>query len=105
MDAHTLDLPAGTVHYLTAGPASGRPVVFVHGFLVDRTLWSDVPERLAAAGCRVFAPTWPLGAHSQPMAPGADLSPRGVARVVLSFLEALDLRDVVLVGNDTGGAV
>ena len=39
------------------------------------------------------------------MRPDADLSPRGVARVVASFLEALDLRDVVLVGNDTGGAV
>jgi pimeloyl-ACP methyl ester carboxylesterase len=105
VDAHTLDLPAGTVHYVTAGPASGRPVVLVHGFLVDRTLWSDVPERLAKAGFRVFAPTWPLGAHPQPMTSDADLSPRGVARVVLSFLDALDLRDVVLVGNDTGGAV
>ena len=36
---------------------------------------------------------------------GADLSPRGVARIVASFLEALDLHDVVLVGSDTGGAV
>jgi pimeloyl-ACP methyl ester carboxylesterase len=39
------------------------------------------------------------------MNPGADLSPRGLARVVTSFLESLDLRDVILVGNDTGGAV
>jgi pimeloyl-ACP methyl ester carboxylesterase len=35
----------------------------------------------------------------------AELSPRGLARIVLSFLEALDLADVTLVGNDTGGAV
>lgn len=101
----TIDLPAGTVHYRVCGPADGRPVVFVHGFLVDSTLWSDVPERLAAAGYRTYAPTWPLAAHPTAMRPDADLSPRGVARVVLSFLAALDLTDVVLVGSNTGGAI
>jgi pimeloyl-ACP methyl ester carboxylesterase len=79
--------------------------VFVHGFLVDDALWADVPERLGRRGFRAFAPTWPLASHTVAMKPDADLSPRGVARVVLGFLARLDLRDVVLVGNDTGGAV
>ena len=39
------------------------------------------------------------------MAAGADLSPRGVARLVAELLERLDLDDVTLVGNDTGGAL
>ena len=47
----------------------------------------------------------PLGGPAGPMGPGTDLSPRGVARIVADFMEALDLRDVTLVGNDTGGAV
>lgn len=101
----TIDLPAGTIHYRVSGPEDGPPVVFVHGLLVDNTLWADVPERLAAAGFRTYAPTWPLASQPTPMKPDAELSPRGVARIILSFLEALDLRDVVLVGNDTGGAV
>ena len=101
----TVDLPAGPVSYRETGPADGPVVVFVHGFLVDDTLWADVPERLAERGFRCLAPTWPLGAHRTAMRPGADLSPRGLSRAVASFLEALDLRDVVLVGNDTGGAV
>ena len=105
MTHHLIDLPAGTIHYREAGPATGAPVVFVHGFLVDDSLWSDVPERLAEAGFHTFAPTWPLGSQRTAMKPGADLSPRGVARVVLSFLEAHDLTDVTLVGSDTGGAV
>ena len=101
----TVDLPAGLVSYRETGPADGPVVVFVHGFLVDDTLWADVPERLAERGFHCLAPTWPLGAHRTAMRPRADLSPRGIARAVASFLEALDLRDVVLVGNDTGGAV
>lgn len=105
MERESIDLPAGTIHHRVGGPADGPVAVFVHGFLVDDTLWSDVPERLAAAGFRTYAPTWPLGSHTTAMAPGADLSPRGLARVVLDFLEALDLRDVLLVGSDTGGGV
>ncbi len=105
MERHQIELPAGTIHYREGGPPDGRPAVFVHGFLVDDTLWSDVPERLAERGFHTFAPTWPLGSHTTAMTEGADLSPRGVARIVASFLEAHDLQDVVLVGSDTGGAV
>ncbi len=39
------------------------------------------------------------------MNPDADLSPPGVAATIASFLEALDLEDVTIVGNDSGGAM
>jgi pimeloyl-ACP methyl ester carboxylesterase len=35
----------------------------------------------------------------------ADQTPRGLARTIIAFLEALDLDDVTLVGNDSGGAL
>jgi pimeloyl-ACP methyl ester carboxylesterase len=35
----------------------------------------------------------------------ADLSPRGLAALIAELLERLDLDDVTLVGNDTGGAL
>ena len=105
MELHTIDLPGGRVHFRESGPVDGKPVVFVHGFLVDHTLWADLPERLGERGFRTFAPTWPLGAHTTAMNSGADLSPRGVAHLVLSFLRMLDLSDVTLVGSDTGGAI
>jgi pimeloyl-ACP methyl ester carboxylesterase len=100
-------LPQGTVTYRVAGPADSAhpPVVFVHGLLVDSLLWTSVAELLAEQGIRSYAPNWPMGAHPEPMNADADLSPRGVARVVLDFLAALDLTDVTLVGNDTGGAI
>ena len=39
------------------------------------------------------------------MNPDADLSPPGIAATIASFLEALDLEDVTIVGNDSGGAM
>lgn len=102
----TIGLSHGAVRYRVAGEqASGPPVVFVHGFLVNGTLWEKTADALAAAGVRSYAPDWPLGAHPLALGSGADQSPRGVARQVLSFIEALELDDVTLVGNDTGGAI
>ena len=104
---HTVDLPHGTVRYRAAGPevSGSPPVVFVHAFLVDGSIWSHVAHRLADREIRSYAPDWPLGAHRTPLRPDADQSPRGIARQILAFLEALDLDDVTLVGNDTGGAL
>lgn len=103
----SIELALGTVHYRVTGPeeSTAPPVVFVHGFLTDATLWSRVTARLAERGIRSYAPDWPLGSHRSPVKADADLSPRGVARMVLEFLEALDLTEVTLVGNDTGGAL
>jgi pimeloyl-ACP methyl ester carboxylesterase len=46
-----------------------------------------------------------LGAHPVPLRAGADRTINGVARMVAEVLTALDLQDVVLVGNDSGGVV
>ncbi len=100
-----IEINAGTIHFEEFGPKSGRPVVFVHGYMMGGQLWRPVAERLAAHGLRCLAPTWPLGAHPEPLRPGADRSIHGVARIVADALAALDLDDVVLVGNDTGGVV
>lgn len=103
----TIDLPHGTVNYRVAGPldAGVPPIVFVHGFLVNATLWTRTADALAAVGMRSYAPDWPLGSHQIAIKATADQSPRGVARQIAAFLEALELEDVTLVGNDTGGAL
>ena len=67
-------------------------------------LWRPLIERLEATH-RCIAPELPLGSHRRAMAPDADLTPDGVARLIGELLEALDLRDVTLVGNDTGGGL
>ncbi len=97
-----LRLDGGVVRYREVG--TGPAVVFVHGILANGTLWRDVVARLSDRH-RCIVPDLPLGGHSLPMLPEADMSPPGVARMVAELLEKLDLRDVTLVGNDTGGAI
>jgi pimeloyl-ACP methyl ester carboxylesterase len=103
----TIDLPHGQLNYRTAGPTDSAqpPVVFLHGLLVNGELWTATAQSLAAQGIRSYAPDLPMGAQPIALKPDTDLSPRGIARLVLDFLAALDLSDVTLVGNDTGGAI
>jgi len=102
-----VELMQGTITYRVAGPADSAfpPVVFVHGLLVDSQLWTPVADVLAERGIRSYAPTWPTGSHPIPMNADADLSPRDIAAIIHAFLATLDLTDVTLVGNDTGGAL
>lgn len=97
-----IELPAGRIRYREAG--EGKPVVFVHGFLVDGRLWDGVVDALSDR-CRCIAPDWPIAAQQIAMKPDADLTPPGVAAIIASFLEALELEDVTIVGNDSGGAM
>jgi pimeloyl-ACP methyl ester carboxylesterase len=98
-------LSTGTIHYEQSGPSGGRPIVFIHGYAMAGSLWAAVSGRLAEWNFRCLVPTWPLGSHTEPMDEAADMTMEGVAAMVGEFLEALELHDVVLVGNDTGGAI
>jgi pimeloyl-ACP methyl ester carboxylesterase len=97
-----IQLSAGTIRYREAG--EGKPIVFVHGYLVDGRLWDGVVDRLSDR-FRCLAPDWPLGAQQVALNSDADLSPPGVARLIAEFVERLELGDVTIVGNDSGGAI
>lgn len=97
----TVELSAGPIDYLDSG-GDGPTVVLLHGVLMNYTVWRGVIAELTPA-FRCIAPTLPLGAHRQPMRPGADLSIDGIALLVAEFLERLDLQDVTLIMNDWGG--
>jgi pimeloyl-ACP methyl ester carboxylesterase len=96
-------LSAGTIEYEDTG-GDGPTIVLLHGLMMDASLW-DGPVADLSADHRCVAPTLPLGAHRHPMNADADLSLPGIAQLVAEFLDRLDLQDVTLVGNDTGGAL
>jgi pimeloyl-ACP methyl ester carboxylesterase len=63
--------------------------------MMGASLWDETIAELSADH-RCVAPTLPLG---------ADLSLPGIARLVAEFLDRLNMHEVTLVGNDTGGAL
>jgi pimeloyl-ACP methyl ester carboxylesterase len=98
-----IDLPSGTIEYLDTGGAE-NVVVLVHGVLMNGTLWQQVTAALSLR-YRCVVPTLPLGGHAHAMPEHADLTLTGVTQLLDELLAALDLRDVTLVGSDTGGAL
>lgn len=101
-EEHEIRLPSGIVRYRQRG--AGEPIVFVHGLLVNGDLWRKVVPLLAGE-FRCVTPDWPLGSHDVPLDEGVKLTTRKAAGIIRRFLEALDLNDVTLVGNDTGGGL
>jgi pimeloyl-ACP methyl ester carboxylesterase len=97
------NVQGSVLEYLDTG-GNGPVVVLLHGALMDESLWTGVIERWGPA-YRCIVPVLPMGGHRVPMPATADLSPTGLADLVAELIEVLDLHDVTLVGNDTGGAL
>ncbi len=99
--ARTVNLPQGDLRYFEAG--GGETLVFVHGLLVNANLWRKVIPTLSENHhCIVL--DLPFGSHETPM-PNADLDPLGMADLIADTIDALELDNVTLIGNDSGGAL
>src|SRR3954470_1025288 len=81
----------------------GPPVLFLHGALVDRTLWDPVIALLGDRRC--LSPTLPLGSHRTPVADRSALSPVSVADAIADLIASEGLTDLTVVAGDTGGAI
>jgi pimeloyl-ACP methyl ester carboxylesterase len=102
---NTLTLSTTTIHYVDRG--RGLPVVLVHGFPLDHTMWSAQIDALASR-VRVIAPDL-RGFGRSPLAPGDEsrgVSMERYADDLAELLDALAIREpIVLVGFSMGGYV
>jgi pimeloyl-ACP methyl ester carboxylesterase len=97
-----LDTRAGPASYIdTGGP--GRAVLFVHGVGSSSYLWRHVIDQLEGQR-RCVAFDLPLHGRT-PAAADQDFSLPGLARFLTDCCEALELTDIDVVANDTGGAI
>jgi pimeloyl-ACP methyl ester carboxylesterase len=93
------------VAYHETGPATGTPVILLHGFPDDPHCYDDVAPPLAAAGYRVLVP-W-LRGYGPTRFLHAD-TPRSGQQAALGcdlrdFMQALGIEPAVLAGYDWGG--
>lgn len=79
----------------------GPVTLFVHGVFTNGRLWRNC-VRLLSDHRRCIAVDLPGHGHTPPV---GEPSVWGLADAVDTVIRALDLRDIALVGNDTGGAV
>ncbi|MFJ9213398.1 non-heme chloroperoxidase [Streptomyces sp. L-9-10] len=80
---------------------SGRPVVFSHGWPLTADAWDPQLKLMADNGFRAIAHDRRGGGRSGQTWDGNNLDT--YADDLASLIEALDLRDAVLVGHSTGG--
>jgi pimeloyl-ACP methyl ester carboxylesterase len=97
-----LETTAGILIYSQRG--EGPVLLFIQGLLANRRSWDRVVPVLATR-YKCVTVEWPLGAHPEPMRADADLSPPGLAQLVIEVLDLLGLSGVTLVGNDSGGVL
>ncbi|MGH3504895.1 MAG: haloalkane dehalogenase [Nocardioidaceae bacterium] len=104
------EVPDGTgagslrIAYVEAGPADGPPVVLLHGEPSWSFLYRRMLPVLGAAGLHAIAPDLVGFGRSDKPAEVADHSYAGHVEWLRSLLfDALDLREVNLVGQDWGG--
>lgn len=80
---------------------SGQPVVFSHGWPLNADAWDDQLRFVVDHGFRAIAHDRRGHGRSTQTAAGHDMDT--YADDLAAVLEALDLRNVVLVGHSTGG--
>src|SRR5438477_8953191 len=96
-----VDTPSGRISYLEQG--KGPVALFVHGVLLNGYLWrhqltdlSDIRRCIAVD----------LLAHGDTeISPEQDVSVTANAKMLKEFLDALNIDQVDLVGNDSGGGI
>jgi pimeloyl-ACP methyl ester carboxylesterase len=96
-----VDTPSGRIAYVERG--AGPVALFVHGVLVNGWLWR---HQLAQLGTARRCIALDLLAHgATEIDPRQDVSSTANATLLREFLDALDIDQVDLVGNDSGGGM
>src|SRR5437899_8489964 len=98
---HSVETAPGCISYSEQG--AGAVALFVHGVLLNGHLWRHQLSQLSDTR-RCIAVD--LLAHGQTeIAPGQDVSVTANALMLESFLDALSIDQVDLVGYDSGGGI
>ena len=90
------------MHYLTAGPADGQPVLLLHGFPEAAYAWRGQWDRLADAGYRVIVPDQ-RGFNLTDKSGPYNLDT--VVGDIVALMDACSMASACIAGHDWGGLV
>jgi haloalkane dehalogenase len=107
---HYVDVKAGDtdslrMHYIDEGPPDGPPVVLLHGEPTWSYLYRTMIPPLVAGGHRVLAPDLIGFGRSDKPSATSDYTYLRHVEWVTAWFDSLDLRDVMLFGQDWGSLI
>ena len=98
---HAVQTPSGSISYIEQG--TGPVALFVHGVLLNGYLWRHQLTELSGIRRCLAVDLLAHGDTESP--PDQDLSVTANAKMLGEFLDALNIDQVDLVGNDSGGGI
>ncbi|MCH2170620.1 haloalkane dehalogenase [Myxococcota bacterium] len=109
-DPHYTEVPDGDggtlrIHHLDEGPRDGSIVLCMHGQPTWSYLYRRMIPRLTAAGLRVMAPDLVGYGRSDKPSELKDYTYQAQVDWLTAWLEANDLKNATLVGQDWGGLI
>ena len=95
------EFEGNTLYYSVEG--NGTPVVLLHGFLEDHSMWDQVASELKPAGCKII--TLDLPGHGKSRFDGEHCAMTWMAQVVDELLSILKVENPFVFGHSMGGYV
>src|ERR1700741_4789312 len=97
----TIETPSGRIAFAAAG--TGPVALFVHGVLMNSHLWRH--QMAALSDIRRCIAVDLLAHGDTEIAPDQDVSVTANAHMLRELLDALQIDQVDLIGNDSGGSI
>lgn len=104
-EPHYVEVDGLRIHYVDEGPADAEPVLLLHGEPSWSYLYRKMIPVITAAGYRAIVPDLVGFGRSDKPAQREDYTYQRHVDWITGFIEALDLRNITLVGQDWGGLI
>jgi 3-oxoadipate enol-lactonase len=97
-----LKIKGNSVRYYDEGPPDGQPIIFIHGFPFNKSMWNAQVQAFESTH-RVLA--YDVRGHDGSSAGTAELSLEQFGDDLIAFMEALSVTDAVICGLSMGGYI
>lgn len=90
------------LYHTERGSGTPPPLLLLHGFPFDHTIWGEVIGKLEM-GIRVIAPD--LRGHGRSIVTESDYSITDIAVDIIELMDQLKIKEIVIAGHSMGGYV
>jgi len=105
LESRIFEINGISLHVVLAGPANGKPLIFLHGFPEFWFAWRDQIDHFASSGYRVIIPDQRGYNLSDKPAGSVNYSINLLGGDIIGLLDKVAASKAFVVGHDVGAAV